>query len=108
MGSGKRRRSARYCSGLRRTDGCCGTDEIEMNSMTQHLKSVMRPLIRRMGYDIRRFGLGQDAYLDIKGLIGSNLSPVIFDVGANVGQTIDALRETFPRPTIHAFEPSKA
>jgi len=52
--------------------------------------------------------MGLDAYFDIKGIIGSNLSPVIFDVGANVGQTIDALRKLFPSPTIHAFEPGRA
>ena len=75
--------------------------------ITKQLK-VVRSLIRRMGYDIRRFEMGQDAYFDIKGIIGSNLSPVIFDVGANVGQTIDALRRLFPCPTIHAFEPGQA
>jgi trans-aconitate methyltransferase len=30
---------------------------------------------------------------------------VIFDVGANVGQTVDRLREYFPSARIEAFEP---
>ena len=75
-------------------------------TLTKKLKNV-RSLIRHMGYDIHRFGMGQDAYFDIKGIIGSNSSPITFDVGANVGQTIDALRSLFPSPTIHAFEPDQ-
>lgn len=47
------------------------------------------------------------AYLDIRSFISPNSAPVIFDVGANVGQTMDALRQIFARPTIHAFEPDK-
>lgn len=31
--------------------------------------------------------------------------PVIFDVGANVGQSITGFRALFERPVIHAFEP---
>jgi len=63
-----------------------------------------------MGYDIvpkSEFEIGHDAYFDIRKIIGSN-APVIFDVGANVGQTIDTLRKFFPSPIIHAFEPGKA
>jgi len=33
-------------------------------------------------------------------------SPLCIDVGANAGQTIEFLNETFDKPTIHAFEPS--
>jgi FkbM family methyltransferase len=38
-------------------------------------------------------------------LVSSQRHLTIFDVGANVGQTIRRMRETFPQPTIHAFEP---
>jgi hypothetical protein len=76
------------------------------------IKKVLRSLIRRMGYDFRKLQIGeqigpdqigQNAYSDIKRFIAPNSSPVIFDVGANVGQTIDAFREVFPQPKIHAF-----
>ena len=33
---------------------------------------------------------------------------VIFDIGANIGQTVDMLRPVFPRAQIHAFEPIPA
>ena len=78
-----------------------------MHFIKNRLKNVVRSSIRRMGYDIRKQDLiGQDAYLDIRRIVGSK-SPVIFDVGANAGQTIDDLRKVFPSPTIHAFEPGK-
>jgi FkbM family methyltransferase len=38
-------------------------------------------------------------------LNGGGNTPVIFDVGANVGQTTRISRELFPNATIHAFEP---
>jgi FkbM family methyltransferase len=83
---------------------------IEGSSLMLISKKVLRSLVRRMGYDIHKYAgmTGQDVYFDIKGFIAANSSPVIFDVGANVGQTIDALRHIFPCPTIHAFEPGKA
>jgi FkbM family methyltransferase len=71
-------------------------------------KELVRSLIRLMGYDIRKIGIGQDAYLDIRRIIGSDPSPVLFDVGANIGQTINRLQELFPFATIHAFEPGQA
>jgi FkbM family methyltransferase len=40
-------------------------------------------------------------------LVGKE-DPVVFDVGANEGQTIDRIREVFSKPRIYAFEPSPA
>jgi len=34
-------------------------------------------------------------------------NPIIFDIGANQGQSIDRFRKVFENPTIHAFEPIK-
>lgn len=34
-------------------------------------------------------------------------SPLIFDVGANRGQSIEHFRRTFAKPVIHAFEPGR-
>ena len=42
----------------------------------------------------------------IKSIIEIN-DPIIFDVGANQGQTIDSIRNVFPKSSIHSFEPSK-
>src|SRR5437867_13004736 len=35
-------------------------------------------------------------------------APLIFDVGANRGQTIEQFRRYFERPLIHAFEPGRS
>lgn len=37
---------------------------------------------------------------------GEVTSPVIFDVGANIGQTVAAIKQELPRSTVHSFEPS--
>jgi FkbM family methyltransferase len=49
---------------------------------------------------------GHDFCQDVKLLVGTE-SPVCFDVGANVGQTIALLRRAFNNPRIYAFEPSR-
>jgi len=36
----------------------------------------------------------------------SKTTPTIFDVGANIGQSIDLLKEAFPESKIHSFEPN--
>jgi FkbM family methyltransferase len=46
-------------------------------------------------YDIKRFAPAE------------NMS-IIFDVGANIGQSVDRFRPYFPNALIHCFEPSKS
>jgi len=50
--------------------------------------------------------LGFDAFADMRRLAATS-SPLVFDVGANRGQTIDQLRRYFAGPTIHSFEPGR-
>jgi FkbM family methyltransferase len=42
------------------------------------------------------------------GMLISTDSPVCMDIGANTGQTIDALLQAFGSPVIHSFEPATA
>ena len=78
--------------------------------LVPRLRRRVRSLIRDViGYDVQKSGPGQDAYADIQRLIGSSTrSPNIFDIGANVGQTVDVLLGLFPLANIHAFEPGRA
>jgi FkbM family methyltransferase len=73
------------------------------------LKRAVRGLINRFGYDItrKRPELGNDPFADMRRLCGKD-APVVFDVGANTGQTVHRFRRFFPRPEIHAFEPGPA
>lgn len=56
-------------------------------------------------YRIDRDAPGRDPYLDIRRLV-TVLRPVVFDVGANQGETIRAFQKYLPDCTIHAFEPA--
>lgn len=77
----------------------------------QSFKRSIKAGLRKLGYDIRRTAkeaqrpLGQDPFSDMRRFIGAGYSPLIFDVGANVGQTIELCATHFETPVIHAFEP---
>ena len=58
-------------------------------------------------YSASRFscGVGQDPFKDMVTLFRGD-RPLIFDVGANKGQTVKKFRKAFREPKIHSFEPS--
>jgi FkbM family methyltransferase len=69
------------------------------------IRKAAKQLLRRAGIDIRFIPeLGFDAYEDMRKLAATD-RPVVFDVGANRGQTIEHFRGVFAHPVIHAFEP---
>lgn len=77
------------------------------------LSAAIRRMANRLGYDLIRkpAGIppgrqGDDPWRDMKVFVRADSSPVIFDVGANVGQTCVSMRADFPKAVIHAFEPS--
>lgn len=75
------------------------------------LKTSVRRLLGRYGYVVRHAGsnsrvTGVELLHDVKALVGGKSSPVVFDVGANVGQTVGDLLATLPNPTVYSFEPS--
>lgn len=75
------------------------------------VKDFVKRAVRSVGYDIRAIhdssGLGRDAMWDMQTLAETE-RPTIFDVGANIGQSIDEFRHRFRRPIIHSFEPGPA
>lgn len=50
-------------------------------------------------------GVGKNEFSDMAVFL-KNKKPVIFDVGANIGQSISKFREKFPGSDIYSFEPS--
>ncbi len=73
------------------------------------LKRFVRRGFGSAGYTIRDVGKGVggvDLLHDAKVLIGSESNPVLFDVGANIGQTAWAMLGAFRTPIIRSFEPS--
>jgi len=74
------------------------------------LRRRLRDLARRLGYDISSFERGRpgSSALDDMARFMADDRPIIFDVGANVGQSIERFRSRFPRSIIHSFEPGPA
>jgi FkbM family methyltransferase len=73
------------------------------------LKRAIRNLARRGGFDIvrvRRTDVGRDPFRDMQRFLAREKKPLILDIGANIGQSVDNFREAFPAATIHSFEPS--
>lgn len=76
-----------------------------MNVLGPFRRSILK-LARRLGYDIQRLReFGHDPVDDIVRLVGTD-TPIVFDVGANIGQTTLRIRRSLPGAAIHAFEPS--
>ena len=71
-----------------------------------NVKRSIRNLVRKLGFDVRPYGRGCDPFYDLKFFLNSIPRPTVFDVGANIGQSVDHFRETFSDPIIHSFEPS--
>jgi FkbM family methyltransferase len=72
------------------------------------LKTALKVGIRKLGYELHRCSqLGVNIYRDTHFLL-SGKAEVIFDVGANVGQSISAYKELFPEGRIYSFEPDEA
>lgn len=71
--------------------------------MRKLLKRGVRHLLRNTRYERNR--RGRDPFLITRRLIQAP-APLIFDVGAHVGETAARYRALFPGATIHCFEPS--
>lgn len=77
--------------------------------MTKYIKRITKRTLSRLGYTVRDVGVGVtgvDLLHDARVLAGNTPGQVLFDVGANVGQTTDAMLAAFPAPRVYAFEPS--
>lgn len=73
------------------------------------IKKTIRKLARRVGFDIIRcqqHDIGIYPHIDMQRFLSRYEKPVIFDVGANVGQSVSLFRDAFPASSIHSFEPS--
>jgi FkbM family methyltransferase len=79
------------------------------------VKEMLKTGLRQFGFEIQRLprslapgkvSVGLDPYHDMRRFTNAVADPMVFDVGANVGQSIERMRTYFDRPVIHAFEPS--
>lgn len=70
-------------------------------------RAIVRRQFARLGYDVSRITgeVGEDPYRDMARLV-PNSRPVVADVGANIGQTVERMRRALDEPEIHSFEAS--
>jgi FkbM family methyltransferase len=79
-----------------------------INESFKEMKRLIKRMTRHIGYDIVRYDpkrSGANPYEDMARFLRDS-HPVIFDVGANVGQSIQLFRSRFPGCVVHSFEPS--
>jgi len=73
------------------------------------MKNVIRKVARKFGYEIARtkeVSVGFHKHSDLKRLLAHVSKPLILDIGANAGQTVEEMKALFPESSIHSFEPS--
>jgi len=68
--------------------------------------SWYKRLLRPLGIEIKRFDFGLDVWADLSDLFRRKQAKVLFDIGANSGQTSMQLAAILPAPKIMAFEPN--
>jgi sialic acid synthase SpsE len=70
------------------------------------LKNFIQKLIKLLGYKVIKISSIDKSNLDdITKFIIKKSEPVIFDVGANEGQSIRRYKKIFENPILHSFEP---
>tara|TARA_B110000858_G_C17793315_1_gene471088 strand:- start:1701 stop:2456 length:756 start_codon:yes stop_codon:yes gene_type:complete len=68
------------------------------------MKKIIKKILENFGFEIKKLDRKKLNFDDIyKKFFDDNL--IIFDVGANKGQSIERFKKIFPKSTIHAFEP---
>lgn len=68
--------------------------------------SWYKRLLRPLGIEIKRFDFGLDIWADLSELFRRTPPNVLFDIGANCGQTSMQLARIMPKAKIFAFEPN--
>jgi FkbM family methyltransferase len=68
----------------------------------------LKRILSRFRFEVRHVhqDIGRNPYRDIRNRIIKDRQLTLFDVGANLGQTVGHFRKYFNNPIIHCFEPS--
>lgn len=69
------------------------------------IKKTLKSFLQKLGYKISKIEVFNNPYEDIKRLLNNKPIPIIFDVGANIGQSINQFLNYFPKSEIYSFEP---
>ena len=79
-----------------------------MIQLLKMIKKLVKKTINKLGFDLKRYN-PQHIQLNFDDLLKDKISnnPIIFDVGANKGQSVEKYLKIFDKPIIHSFEPIK-
>ena len=69
------------------------------------MKNFIKKIFYIFGFDIKKINKKQSSFDDLLKHLTPCEIPVIFDIGANNGQSIERFLNLFPQAIIHAFEP---
>ncbi len=74
-----------------------------------NLKAVVKQAFKSFGFEIKRVvpGYHYDQWRAMEKIMSGQQPQVIFDVGANVGQTAREFAPRFPKSVVYSFEPCK-
>ncbi len=72
------------------------------------IKKLLIKQINKLGIDLKRYN-PKNKEINFDDLLKDKISnnPIIFDVGADKGQSIEKYLKIFDKPIIHSFEPNK-
>ena len=80
--------------------------------MQNNIKNVVKLLFNKFGLELKRLpkvsvevSQNKNAFLEQKRLFMHNEVKTIFDIGANIGQTVHKYHSLFPQAVIYSFEP---
>tara|TARA_S200000501_G_C20835520_1_gene749162 strand:+ start:769 stop:1572 length:804 start_codon:yes stop_codon:yes gene_type:complete len=71
-------------------------------------KNFIQRLFNLFGFKISSINKGKSNTRQYFSRIIDNINPVIFDVGANRGESIDEFKKYFPNAIFYCFEPNKS
>jgi FkbM family methyltransferase len=74
-----------------------------------NIKPFIQTLAASCGYQIVRSPAhrhGRNPFCDMRRFLSADDSVTVFDIGANIGQSVQAFRRYLPNSRIHSFEPS--
>lgn len=75
------------------------------------IKGSIKKMMLQSGYHVQRIDpnrLGRDPFQDMHRLANAATGAILFDIGANIGQTSLSFQSYFDSPEIHVFEPSSS